>query len=693
MGIRTKILAGACLLAALASPAGARAAADPNMDAGGGGMGGGSAQERWVPGDEGVRVSVIRTADAARLGRSADLVNAAPAVDRHGGAADKLSCLAGAGFTVLGGSTYRYDVMPDGLGLPTLIPSASRPAAGIGEVREYFRREDVCRWIAEACGVPYGLLSDGSCRILAEPVAYLTHGGARWALTATQAALLDLSEGGRLRRAVGSFTHQNLPLSLFLEEDELGIGAWKGPRSGKQADGDIVNFLGVGIVRFANDTGGEAPPPAGGSGTGAGGAGGAEEASYRTDTDVFTSVTVSSGTERGLHAPGSYDAQAYPGRQAGPVSVSFQILGATYTHGPIWLPEGGSQLAWAAWHTPSYPCDFTVRVTSDADLSVSEIRVRVRDAEANDPPDPQAGDRFDAYRAPAVPGASSGALSWGEWACAWEEDLRWVEQPHVHTDACYGPQTVCGGASFAREKTGETFYYGNRDNDGNLIWCPRCGSWECPGHRDERFQYVCASCGAQYASPPASCTASSRRLECGLSDRPMWIDFGEYAYAWKGYRAWLGGTLEVLAGGKAPTAQDGGRTMRSGYGLTAALRTQVLGNAPAGQATQAQTAVMYFPEFGYAQGIPGAPAPFSAPYWRVLERDGAGAFQLAENPYSAYGQRVHFTPVWYPDGAYAPYAAASDAWTPAGMLRLGLPGSVTLAGSVFDDWHIAPAAP
>ncbi len=87
--------------------------------------------------------------------------------------------------------------------------------------------------------------------------------------------------------------------------------------------------------------------------------------------------------------------------------------------------------------------------------------------------------------------------------------------------------------------------------------------------------------------------------------------------------------------------------------------------------------VAYFPEFHYAT------------YWRLLKRLNTGlssSFEFQKNKYSTYGQSVHFSPVWFPDGRYTTYVECIDAWTPAGMLRINLTDDLTIRGSLYDDW-------
>ncbi len=80
---------------------------------------------------------------------------------------------------------------------------------------------------------------------------------------------------------MGSLSHKNLPLAMFLEKDDLGYTAWSGSRNSYAADSDIIKYLGVGIVSFKEPE--EDVELV------------ASEYGYRVDTDVYTSVTVSGG--------------------------------------------------------------------------------------------------------------------------------------------------------------------------------------------------------------------------------------------------------------------------------------------------------------------------------------------------------------------------------------------------------------
>ena len=90
----------------------------------------------------------------------------------------------------------------------------------------------------------------------------------------------------------------------------------------------------------------------------------------------------------------------------------------------------------------------------------------------------------------------------------------------VNGGGCYSVTATCGSTSFRQEQRGSVFYYGNKDGDGNLCYCVRCGSFSCPGHTDRFYRYVCYACGKEYNdSKPPVCTAhTGYALGCGRDE-------------------------------------------------------------------------------------------------------------------------------------------------------------------------------
>jgi hypothetical protein len=120
---------------------------------------------------------------------------------------------------------------------------------------------------------------------------------------------------------------------------------------------------------------------------------------------------------------------------------------------------------------------------------------------------------------------------------------------------------------------------------------------------------------------------------------------------------------------------------KSGYGVETYVTVEVTTNYDRMDLIiPAQRVWVYTPESGYN-------------LFRELDLGISGLTTSAvfyPNKYSTYNARLHFTPVWYPDGYYTMHARAIDIWTPAGEIATAYSSSVTIDGSVYDDWHIGP---
>lgn len=118
-------------------------------------------------------------------------------------------------------------------------------------------------------------------------------------------------------------------------------------------------------------------------------------------------------------------------------------------------------------------------------------------------------------------------------------------------------------------------------------------------------------------------------------DEGWWEDHGWYDFTRHNYSASLTASMSLYPDDKVPTAS--GKRMASGYGVKNTATAAVYTSAPSSHYTYGQTAVSYFPEFGYDT------------YWRLLDRTASGQtarFQFAANKYSTYSRRAHFSPVW-----------------------------------------------
>lgn len=124
--------------------------------------------------------------------------------------------------------------------------------------------------------------------------------------------------------------------------------------------------------------------------------------------------------------------------------------------------------------------------------------------------------------------------------------------------------------------------------------------------------------------------------------------------------------------------------MRSGYGITMSYYpylTSVSGYiVPSSSAyTAVQRAWATFPEFKYSTSIN---------QYRTLENN-YSSFGFIQNTDADGNERLHFTPLWYPNGSYAVSVTATDCWTPAGMIQsVRNSNTITIVDAAYDDWYI-----
>jgi hypothetical protein len=237
----------------------------------------------------------------------------------------------------------------------------------------------------------YESLISGDYKLLLEPIAYVTFNDAKIGFTATEAALYDMVLSGGLCARLPSTSHKNLPLSMFLEVSDLGYPAWNGPADKKVSNDQIISSLGLGIVRYNEPPDLEVE---------------AFDYEYRTDTEVITSVTLSTGSRLTPDNPGR---------------ATFSIMGSSYTVSNIVIPAGGSQVVWCKWRTPATPQMVTINVSaSGGSVSNSTIKAKIMDLNENEPPNPTANDRNDSFNLPSVPSKPQQlSASWSVWRCYW----------------------------------------------------------------------------------------------------------------------------------------------------------------------------------------------------------------------------------------------------------------------------------
>nr|WP_312215890.1 hypothetical protein [Clostridioides sp.] len=379
------------------------AVGDGNVDSGGSDMGSGTSTNAWSPGNEGVRVTVVRANDHEVVTVPIDLTNKSPINVRvHFGKVSKIQYNKGKGLTI---SQSAYTFYNPSQSIPKIISIDGNN--NIEAIKSYFTDEQVIRSIASLTGMNFDNLVSGEYKLLLEPIAYYKFEGVMIATTATEAAMYDDLVSGLLRKRMFPLTHKNLPLSMFLEVSDLGYPAWSGSRTTTATNADIKAYLGLGIVRFKDVP--TEPPIIN-----------AYDYEYRVNTEVITAVTISGG-------------QSDPDN---PTQVSFNINGTTYNVENVYYPSGDSQVAWVKWKTPSTEQDMAINVSVQGSGSAEKttINVKIIDLNKNPPLNPVADDRNNSFSFESVPERlEKTRADWSIWRPWWQE--HWVDRGHWERDS------------------------------------------------------------------------------------------------------------------------------------------------------------------------------------------------------------------------------------------------------------------
>ena len=124
-------------------------------------------------------------------------------------------------------------------------------------------------------------------------------------------------------------------------------------------------------------------------------------------------------------------------------------------------------------------------------------------------------------------------------------------------------------------------------------------------------------------------------------------------------------------------------TTRSGYGFNTAVTVSLSGVTTDMFAGHAKVNA-YYPEFGYTS------AQDKSSMLRMESENTGGykaEFTFASNTDTISKNKMHVTPVWFPDGAYSVKYEVYDVWTPSGVLTAGTYAIINIEGSMYDDYY------
>lgn len=125
--------------------------------------------------------------------------------------------------------------------------------------------------------------------------------------------------------------------------------------------------------------------------------------------------------------------------------------------------------------------------------------------------------------------------------------------------------------------------------------------------------------------------------------------------------------------------------IESGFGVSIAVKTVLSTNYDhAEKLVGTQRVWCWSPESGYGE-LSGYSDVFDSLNVKEGNRgDKLIRWEYAVNPHSETGSRLHYTPLWFPDGSYRIQAQGFQAWSPAGEMYVIGSDDVTIDGDMYD---------
>ena len=364
-------------------------------------------------------------------------------------------------------------------------------------------------------------------------------------------------------------------------------------------------------------------------------------------------------------------------------TVSYKIKttsGSTIKSGTVNItcPTGGEEaMGWIKWHTPRREQSVVITLESKRDtlILLDEngdqcekliINADIAKVKESTPPDPQVSDTRPSWQkiysqssvqdriSEYVSNNSLQELSWYTWSigASWTQHWDWTDKR---------VSVITGGMT---DPSSDTPYWDAETKTEDITFT----SWGVDNH--------------YFAS------ATAERMSGKFYTGAVLISKADLQLEKVTYSVSMSAEATISPSDYCKTAtyseSNGKYTMKSGYGIQINVDTHLSGDTQ--YCTGSQTANVLFPEFNYNRHN-------TTLYNRLLEKVN-GSFVFKKNKYSTYNDRVHFTPIWFPDKKnYTVYVEVFDVWCPAGQLSVRLTDQIYIKGNVYDDWHIAPVKP
>lgn len=158
--------------------------------------------------------------------------------------------------------SYTKNLRTTSPNIPLIIPWDGYPdsLSRISELKIWLLDKTVANDLCVLVGSDLETVKKEKWYLAIEPIAYFRYGGKDFAMTATECAVYNQVVGGWLYNRMNPLTHNNLPLSFFLDRTLFNTAAmpmekWEKSKTANASDNDIINYLGIGYINYNSPTG------------------------------------------------------------------------------------------------------------------------------------------------------------------------------------------------------------------------------------------------------------------------------------------------------------------------------------------------------------------------------------------------------------------------------------------------------
>ena len=130
--------------------------------------------------------------------------------------------------------------------------------------------------------------------------------------------------------------------------------------------------------------------------------------------------------------------------------------------------------------------------------------------------------------------------------------------------------------------------------------------------------------------------------------------------------------------------------MESGFGVSATATTRLTTNYDHPEKLVGpQMYWAFYPETGYWTDNDWSQYADALEYKSgAFGQVGDTSWQYAVSPYSVTESRLHYTPVWFPDGMYEAVGQSFYGWSPAGQMYQQVSDTVEIEGDMYDRFPV-----